>query len=64
VQVKTEVTPKGGKKQDADLGRVVGLLREARYSGYVVLEYEAAEDPFTAVPKHLKTLRELIDKRA
>jgi sugar phosphate isomerase/epimerase len=59
VQVKTEISP-GGKKQEADLARIVNILREARYSGYVVLEYEAAEDPMSAVPRHIKTLRELI----
>ena len=60
VQVKTEIQRKGQAKEDADLSRVVNILREARYSGYVVLEYEAAEDPMTAVPKHIKTLRGLI----
>ena len=42
------------------LARLVGLLRNARYSGYVVLEYEAKEDPMKAVPRHIKTLRGLI----
>jgi sugar phosphate isomerase/epimerase len=60
VQVKTEITRKGKTKEDADLARVVGILREAKYSGYVVLEYEAAEDPMVAVPRHIKTLRSLI----
>jgi sugar phosphate isomerase/epimerase len=60
VQVKTEISPKGQKRQEADLGRIVGILREARYSGYVVLEYEAAEDPMTAVPRHIKALRQAI----
>jgi sugar phosphate isomerase/epimerase len=60
VQVKTEITPRAGKKQDADLARVVDVLRQARYSGYVVLEYEAAEDPMTAIPRHIKTLRKLV----
>jgi sugar phosphate isomerase/epimerase len=59
VQVKTEISRKG-KKEEADLARVVGLLRDARYSGYVVLEYEAEEDPMKAVPRHIKTLRGLI----
>jgi sugar phosphate isomerase/epimerase len=59
VQVKTEISRKG-KKEDADLSRVVGILRDARYSGYVVLEYEAAEDPMTAVPRHIKALRALM----
>lgn len=61
VQVKTEIQRKGGgPKEDADLGRVISILREARYSGYVVLEYEAAEDPLSAIPRHTKKLRELI----
>jgi sugar phosphate isomerase/epimerase len=60
VQVKTEITPKGKPKQDADLARVVDVLRQSRYSGYVVLEYEAAEDPMSAIPRHIKTLRKLI----
>lgn len=60
VQVKTEVSPKGKTKEEADLARVVDILRAARYSGYVVLEYEAAEDPMMAIPRHIKALRELM----
>lgn len=60
VQVKTELKRPGKPTEEADLARLVGLLREARYSGYVVLEYEAKEDPMTAVPRHIKELRELI----
>ncbi len=61
VQVKTEIHRKGASSnEDADLGRVIAILREARYSGYVVLEYEAAEDPIKAIPRHIKKLRELI----
>ncbi|MBA4064873.1 MAG: sugar phosphate isomerase/epimerase [Isosphaera sp.] len=58
-QVKTEVSP-GGKKQDADLARVVKILKDANFHGYVALEYEAAEDPKVAVPRHVKELRKLI----
>ena len=60
VQVKTEIRRKGRSKEDADLGKVVGILRQGRYSGYVVLEYNAPEDPLTAVPRYLKQLRTLI----
>src|SRR5271157_4112911 len=61
VQVKTEIHRKGaGTNEEADLGRVIAILREARYAGYVVLEYEAAEDPLSAIPRHIKKLRELI----
>jgi sugar phosphate isomerase/epimerase len=59
VQVKTEIH-RGGSRAEADLSRIVGILREARYSGYVVLEYEAAEDPLKSIPRHIKTLRQLI----
>ncbi len=51
VQVKTEIRRMGRSKEPADLGRVIGILREARYSGYIVLEYNAPEDPMTAVPR-------------
>jgi len=58
-QVKTEVYP-GNKKEEADLGRVVKILKDANFHGYVALEYEAAEDPKIAVPKYIKELRKLI----
>jgi sugar phosphate isomerase/epimerase len=58
-QVKTEVSP-GGKKEEADLGRVVKILKDANFHGYVALEYEAADDPKTAVPRYVKELRKLI----
>lgn len=61
VQVKTEILRKGAKaKEEADLARLIAILREARYSGYVVLEYEAKEDPMSSIPRHIKTLRGLI----
>jgi sugar phosphate isomerase/epimerase len=58
-QVKTEVSP-GGKKEEADLGRMVKILKDANFHGYVALEYEAAAAPTTAVPKYVKELRKLI----
>ena len=60
VQVKTEIRRKGRSKETADLERVVKILRDAKYSGYVVLEYNAPEDPKTVVPRYIKTLRSLI----
>jgi sugar phosphate isomerase/epimerase len=61
VQVKTEIQRGSGHpKEAADLARIVGILREAHYSGYVVLEYEAADDPMKAIPMHTKALRKLI----
>jgi sugar phosphate isomerase/epimerase len=60
VQVKTEIRRKGRSKEPADLAKVVGILREAKYSGYVVLEYDAPENPLTAVPRYVKELQRLI----
>ena len=61
VQLKVELRDESGKKVPADMNRLIGILKKANYRGYVVLEYEANEDPFTAIPRHLKELRELID---
>lgn len=49
-----------GKHELADLPRVVKILKEAHYRGFLVLEYEAKDEPLTAIPGHLKTLRDLI----
>ena len=58
-QVKTEVFP-GNKKEEADLAKVVKILKDANFHGYVALEYEAKDDPKVAVPKYVKELRKLI----
>lgn len=60
VQVKTEISGPGGTRGAADMGRIISLLKAAAYRGFVALEYEAKEDPKTAVPRHLRELRKLI----
>jgi len=55
-QVKVEI-PVNGVKQSADLRRIIDILRQANYSGYVTLEYEAREDPYEAIPRYLDELR-------
>lgn len=60
VQVKTEISRPGKPHEEADLSREIAILRDAKYSGYVVLEYEAKDDPFTAIPRHIKALRSLV----
>ncbi|MGE3804907.1 MAG: sugar phosphate isomerase/epimerase family protein [Gemmataceae bacterium] len=59
-QLKTEVSAAGKKKEEADLKKLVDILREAKYRGYVALEYEAAEEPKEAVPRYLTELKKLL----
>lgn len=59
VQIKTEVFP-NKKREEADLEKVIGILRKVDYQGYVALEYEAKEDPKTAVPRYIKALKKLM----
>ena len=57
-QIKVAVTVKG-QKQASDLKRMVDILKQAHYRGYLVLEYEEA-DPHGEIPGYLQKLRELI----
>ncbi|MED5400211.1 MAG: sugar phosphate isomerase/epimerase family protein [Planctomycetota bacterium] len=57
-QVKVSIF-RGDKKEPADLERVIKILRDADYRGYVVLEYEES-DPLGEIPGYLKQLRQLI----
>lgn len=59
-QIKTEVTRAGMKPEPADLKRLTDILRDANFRGYVALEYEAQEDPKTAVPKAIDALKKLM----
>jgi sugar phosphate isomerase/epimerase len=58
-QIKVNIH-KNGVEEPADFGRIISILKDADYRGYVVLEYEGKEDPFEAIPGHLKRLRKLI----
>ena len=57
-QIKTRI---GGKP--ADLPRVVQILNDVNYRGWLALEYSAEEEPKTAVPKYLEELRRLTQPR-
>jgi len=60
VQFKTHLGPgTPGGSRPADLKRFVKLLRDGGYQGWVALEYEAKEDPWTAVPQVLSELKAL-----
>jgi sugar phosphate isomerase/epimerase len=58
VQYKAYVQARGAKeKSPGDAARMVKMLRDAGYSGWVALEYELKEDPWKAVPAILSDLR-------
>lgn len=59
-QIKTEITATGKATEEADLKRLVEILRTANYRGYVALEYEAKEDAKVAVPRYLAELKKLM----
>ena len=56
VQVKVSISVKG-KKVPSDFRRVAKILADAGHRGYIVLEYEEAEDPRQACPRHIEELR-------
>lgn len=56
-QVKVKI-PYGGKKVDTDFQKIVEILNQAKYAGYITLEYEEKEDPYKEIPK----FKSLIEK--
>ncbi len=61
VQIKPEMLPAGTKTPVlSDFPRLVKILREANYQGWVALEYEAKENPATAIPRLLAELGPLL----
>jgi len=59
-QIKVEVTRKvdgRGKTEETDYRKVIQLLKDARYTGWLALEYEGKEDPYVGVLKALDKLR-------
>jgi sugar phosphate isomerase/epimerase len=46
---------------DLDYPRIAKIMREAKYTGYISLEFEGKEDPLTAIPKSLALLRSAFD---
>lgn len=61
VQLKVALNVRGIGRQPTDLGKVVRLLREANYQGYVALEYEE-KDPWAEIPGWLARMRESFDE--
>lgn len=59
-QVKVEVHL-GEELVPTDLERVVKILVDGGYRGWVALEYEATGDPFVEIPKYLRELKLLLE---
>lgn len=59
-QIKVDMH-RAGKDEPTDLARVLKILRDVGYSGWVALEYEAKEEPKEAIPRYLDQLRKLVD---
>ena len=51
----------GAGMESADFPRIIRILREANYRGYLSLEYEAKENAKKAVPETLARLREAMN---
>lgn len=62
VYVQAKTYPGGGEwyTLDIDYQRIARILAEAGYSGYVGLEMEGKENPYTAVPKSVAMLRKAL----
>ena len=58
VQLKVEAGP--APKVRTDTPRIVTLLKDAGYRGYIVLEYESKPEPYDAIPTHLAEIRAAI----
>jgi sugar phosphate isomerase/epimerase len=59
-QLKVDITV-AGQRGETDLERVLKILRDAGYSGWVALEYEAKEDPKEAIPRWIERLQKLVE---
>ncbi len=59
VQVKIKRKRPDGSKVDVDLAKMIQLIKDSDYQGYVVLEYEE-EDPHQHIPQIINQLKRLI----
>ena len=59
-QIKIEVARRvdgKAKTEETDYRKVIQLLKDAGYTGWLALEYEGKEDPYVGIPKALDKLR-------
>lgn len=58
-QIKVAIKSPNGAKLPSDMPRIIEILKQSGYRGYVTLEFEEKE-PFKEIPKYLETLRGLL----
>jgi sugar phosphate isomerase/epimerase len=58
VQVKVMIVDSKEKKEPSDFARLAQILRDVGYRGYIVLEYEEADDPRVECPKYIRQIRD------
>ncbi|QDT51963.1 endonuclease 4 [Symmachiella dynata] len=61
-QIKVDMKPADRPEEPADLDRIIKILDDAGYRGYVVLEYEGKGEPKTEIPKYIDQLRKAIGR--
>lgn len=54
------MTQVNGKPSPADFARMLKILHDAKYGGYIVLEYEEKEEPYNAIPGFVKQVRKTL----
>ena len=57
VQVKVVTRDSQGRKRPTDFVRLAGVLKDAGYQGYIVLEFEESGDPRQECPRYLDVMR-------
>jgi len=55
--LKTEIQPKGGARRPADIGRIVRVLADSGYRGFLTLEYEGKAPIEQEAPRVLAAIR-------
>jgi sugar phosphate isomerase/epimerase len=60
--MKSEMTNEQGEKVPSDWNRILGMAASGGYRGYCALEYEAKEDPNSAVPRLIRELNRICRK--
>lgn len=56
----TKVEVPSGSNPELDADKLVKILEDVGYKGYLSIEYESSEDPITAVPKFAAKLRDAV----